>query len=73
VIERKRTGDVCVCTLDRPTRRNALTRSGLEALRTVVTRADASVVAVRGAGPAFRAGADLGAADGDAVGERRDG
>ncbi len=45
--------------MDRPERRNALTRTGLEALRSAVTETDAPVVSLEGAGPAFCAGADL--------------
>ena len=51
--------DVRVVTLDRPDRRNALTPDGLDALEAAVTGADRSVVYLRGAGPAFCAGADL--------------
>ena len=51
--------DIRVVTLDRPERRNALTPAALDALESAVTAADAPVVAVRGAGPAFCAGADL--------------
>lgn len=52
-------GDVRVVTLDRPDRRNALTRAGLDALGEAVENADAPVVYLRGAGDAFCAGADL--------------
>ena len=48
-----------VVTLDRPARRNALTRAGLDDVRTAVTDADEPVVYLRGAGDAFCAGADL--------------
>lgn len=48
-----------VVTLDRPERRNAFTPAGLDALEAAVTEADAPVVLLRGAGPAFCAGADL--------------
>jgi enoyl-CoA hydratase/carnithine racemase len=61
-------GDVRVVTLDRPERRNALTRDGLDDLAAAVTSADAPVVYLRGAGDAFCAGADLDAVrelDGD--------
>lgn len=47
-------------TLDRPERRNALTPAALDALEAAVTDADARVIELRGAGPAFCAGADLG-------------
>ncbi|NHN60249.1 enoyl-CoA hydratase/isomerase family protein [Halorussus rarus] len=50
---------VRVVTLDRPDRRNALTPDGLDALEAAVTGAEQSVVYLRGAGPAFCAGADL--------------
>jgi enoyl-CoA hydratase len=49
-----------VVTLDRPEKRNALTRSGLDAIAEAVQTSDAQVVLLRGAGPAFCAGADLG-------------
>lgn len=57
-------GDVYRITLDRPERRNALTPAGLDALRRAIEEADAPVISIRGAGPAFCAGADL-----DVVGE----
>ncbi len=50
---------VRVVTLDRPERRNALTREGLDDLAAAVESADAPVVYLRGAGEAFCAGADL--------------
>ena len=56
--------DVRVVTLDRPDRRNALTPAALDGLEAAVTTADAPVVAVRGAGSAFCAGADLDAVAG---------
>jgi len=46
--------------LDRPDKRNALTRDGLDELRDAVESASQPVVYVRGAGDAFCAGADLG-------------
>jgi enoyl-CoA hydratase/carnithine racemase len=64
VIATAREGDVCVVTLDRPGRRNALTLDALDALETAVTSADAPVVSLRGAGSAFCAGADLDAVAG---------
>jgi len=64
VIATAREGDVCVLTLDRPGRRNALTLDALDALETAVTSADAPVVSLRGAGSAFCAGADLDAVAG---------
>mgnify|MGYP000412786354 CR=1 FL=1 len=64
MIATAREGDVCVVTLDRPGRRNALTLDALDALETAVTSADAPVVSLRGAGSAFCAGADLDAVAG---------
>lgn len=52
-------GTIRTITIDRPDRRNALTVAGLEALERAVADADEPVVALRGAGPAFCAGADL--------------
>lgn len=52
-------GPIRVVTLDRPDRRNALTRDGLDALARAVRDVDAPVVYLEGAGPAFCAGADL--------------
>lgn len=46
-------------TLDRPNARNALTIDGLEALETAIDDAEEPVIYLRGAGPAFCAGADL--------------
>ncbi len=46
-------------TLDRPKRRNALTPDALDALGAAVSETDQPVVYLRGAGPAFCAGADL--------------
>jgi enoyl-CoA hydratase/carnithine racemase len=63
-------GEVRVVTLDRPDRRNALTREGLADLAAAVRDADAPVVYLHGAGPAFCAGADLDTVrglDGDAA------
>jgi enoyl-CoA hydratase/carnithine racemase len=48
-----------VVTLDRPERRNALTRDGLDELAATVETADESVLYLHGAGSAFCAGADL--------------
>ncbi|SEW21785.1 enoyl-CoA hydratase/isomerase family protein [Halobacterium jilantaiense] len=45
--------------LDRPAKRNALTRDGLDRLRECVESAAQPVVYVHGAGDAFSAGADL--------------
>lgn len=53
------TGAIRTITLDRPTRKNALTRDGLDELREVVAGASESVLYLRGAGEAFCAGADL--------------
>ncbi|WP_299234710.1 enoyl-CoA hydratase/isomerase family protein [Natronomonas sp.] len=54
-------GGVRVLTLDRPERRNALTPAGLDALAEAVEACPAPVAYLRGAGPAFCAGADLAA------------
>jgi methylglutaconyl-CoA hydratase len=58
-----RDGAVATVTLDRPERRNALDRSLLaeltRAFRDLSARDDVRVVVLRGAGPAFCAGADL--------------
>lgn len=51
--------DYRVVTLDRPARRNALTRQGLDDLAVAVSEAPQPVVYVHGAGEAFCAGADL--------------
>ena len=59
MIETDSDGDVCVLTLDRPDRRNALTPDALDDLESAVERADTPVVLLRGAGSAFCAGADL--------------
>jgi enoyl-CoA hydratase len=48
-----------IVTIDRPERHNALTIEALEALERAVAAADEPVVALRGAGPSFCAGADL--------------
>lgn len=61
------TGDCRVVTLDRPERRNALTRKALGTLRTTIHDADERVVYLTGSGDAFCAGADL-----DVVGELDD-
>ena len=50
---------VCTVTLDRPGKRNALTRETLRDLETAVADATAPVLVLRGAGEAFCAGADL--------------
>jgi enoyl-CoA hydratase len=52
-------GGVETVVLDRPERRNALTRSGLTAMREAVGAAEAPVLYLTGAGTAFCAGADL--------------
>ncbi|AGB36190.1 enoyl-CoA hydratase/isomerase family protein [Natronococcus occultus] len=52
-------GAIRTVTIDRPDRRNALTVAGLEALERAVADADEPVIVIRGAGPAFCAGADL--------------
>jgi enoyl-CoA hydratase/carnithine racemase len=52
-------GDCCVVTLDRPERRNALTRDGLDALEAAIEDAGEPVLYLTGADDAFCAGADL--------------
>jgi len=58
VIRTRRSGDVLTITLDRPARRNAVTREGLAELKAAVAEATAPVVYLHGAGEAFCAGAD---------------
>jgi enoyl-CoA hydratase len=53
-----------VVTLDRPARRNALTREGLDAVLAAIEAATEPVVYLTGAGGAFCAGADLDVVDG---------
>ena len=50
---------VAFVTLDRPDRRNALTPDGLDALEVAIEACETPVICLRGAGPAFCAGADL--------------
>ncbi|TYL36838.1 enoyl-CoA hydratase/isomerase family protein [Natronococcus pandeyae] len=52
-------GSVRIVTIERPARRNALTVEALESLETAIADAEEPVIALRGAGPAFCAGADL--------------
>ncbi len=52
-------GNVRVLTLDRPERRNALTRAGLDALEAAIEEATEPVLMLHGSGEAFCAGADL--------------
>ncbi|ELZ79426.1 enoyl-CoA hydratase [Haloferax larsenii JCM 13917] len=52
-------GDLRVVTIDRPGQRNALRPTDLEDLKAAIEGADTPVVLLRGAGPAFCAGADL--------------
>lgn len=59
MIESSADGRVRVVTIDRPERRNALTREGLDQLRTAIDTATEPVVYLHGAGDAFCAGADL--------------
>ncbi|WP_436931409.1 enoyl-CoA hydratase/isomerase family protein [Halosimplex halobium] len=59
MIETDDDGAVCVVTLARPDRRNALTPAALDDLESAVEDADTPVVLLRGAGSAFCAGADL--------------
>jgi len=70
MIRSDRSAGVCVITLDRPDRRNALTPAALDALVDAFEAAREPVVFLRGAGEAFCAGADLDvveALDGDAA------
>ena len=65
-------GSVATVTLDRPRKRNALSPAALADLEATVADFDTPVVHLRGAGPAFCAGADLGAVadlDGEAAHE----
>jgi enoyl-CoA hydratase/carnithine racemase len=64
VIQTAVSEDVAVVTLDRPERRNALTREGLDELRAAIEDATAPVLFLHGAGEAFCAGADLDVVDG---------
>jgi enoyl-CoA hydratase/carnithine racemase len=59
VIRTSDRGDVQTVTLDRPERRNALTPAALDAIADAVEEPPTPVVYLRGAGPAFCAGADL--------------
>jgi len=52
-------GDVCVVTLERPARRNALDSAALRELARAVADASEPVCYLHGQGPAFCAGADL--------------
>ncbi len=53
-------GGLCTITLDRPEKRNALTRGMLTDLVAAVDRAaDAAALVITGSGPVFSAGADL--------------
>lgn len=56
-------GSLRVIRLDRPDRRNALTRDGITELETAVETAEEPVAYLTGAGSAFCAGADLEAVD----------
>ena len=62
-IRTERTDGVLVVTIDRPASRNALTTDALAALRETIADADTPVLALRGAGEAFCAGADLATVD----------
>ena len=59
MIQTSGAGDCRVVTLDRPDRKNALTRDGLDALEATVADATEPVIYLTGAGDAFCAGADL--------------
>ncbi|MFC4436465.1 MULTISPECIES: enoyl-CoA hydratase/isomerase family protein [Natrialbaceae] len=52
-------GSFRIVTIERPARRNALTVGTLESLEAAIAEAEEPVIALRGAGPAFCAGADL--------------
>lgn len=71
MIETTVEGSVAFVTIDRPAKRNALTADGLDELETAIESVKAPVACLRGAGPAFCAGADLTAvAELDAEGAR---
>lgn len=59
MIRVEREGEVCVVSIDRPDRRNALRPADLDALVDAVASTSAPVVLLRGEGEAFCAGADL--------------
>lgn len=59
MIQTERAGRLRVIRLDRPGRRNALTRAGLADLEGAVTAAEEPVIYLAGTGQAFCAGADL--------------
>jgi enoyl-CoA hydratase len=59
MIQTRSTDGLRTVVLDRPAKRNALTREGLAALREAIGTADEPVVYLTGAGTAFCAGADL--------------
>ncbi|WP_323674727.1 enoyl-CoA hydratase/isomerase family protein [Halorubellus sp. PRR65] len=54
-----RDGDVCVVSIDRPDRRNALRPTDLDVLADAARQATAPVLYLHGVGSAFCAGADL--------------
>ncbi|MFC6951825.1 enoyl-CoA hydratase/isomerase family protein [Halorubellus litoreus] len=54
-----RDGDVCVVSIDRPDRRNALRPTDLDVLADAAEQVTAPVLYLHGEGPAFCAGADL--------------
>ncbi|SEH17169.1 Enoyl-CoA hydratase/carnithine racemase [Natronorubrum sediminis] len=58
-VEDGATPSIRTVTIDRPAARNALTVEALEGLETAIGNAVEPVVYLRGAGPAFCAGADL--------------
>lgn len=60
MIRTERHGEVLVCTIDRPDRRNAVDAEHLDGLRDAFEAVgDARALVLAGAGPAFCAGADL--------------
>lgn len=67
-IDHRESGRVVLCTIDRPSKRNAVDHATLEAIGDAIDGAVASgarVVVLTGAGGAFSAGADLGGVEDD--------
>ncbi|WP_435319571.1 enoyl-CoA hydratase/isomerase family protein [Haloarchaeobius sp. TZWSO28] len=59
MIQTEVSGDVTTVTISRPSRRNALTRAGLDDLAAAIKAAETPVVYLTGAAGAFSAGADF--------------
>lgn len=59
LVDRERRGDVCVLTLNRPDRRNALTPEMLRDLHREVTATNGQALLLRGTGKVFCSGFDL--------------